>query len=229
VGRICHHPCEQQCNRGQIDEPLGIAPLKAFIADTVRQKRKEGSLPAEERLTIDPAKDKVAVVGSGPSGLACAYDLIKRGYPVTIFEAAPEPGGQLQAAIPKYRLPKDVLAADIKDLIDLGIELKLNTPINTSLSLAELKARGFKAIYLAIGAQKSRGLDIPGANLDGVWLALDFLRDVNAGKEVKLGRRVVVIGGGNVAMDVARSARRLGSTEVHAFCLESRAEMPSHP
>ena len=229
VGRICHHPCEQQCNRGQVDEPLGIAPIKAFLADTVRQKRKEGSYPPEDRPAVDPTKGKVAIVGSGPSGLACAYDLIKRGYAVTIFEAASQPGGQLQSAIPGYRLPKEVLAADIQDIMDLGVELKLNTPISDRFSLADLKSQGFQAIYLAIGAQKSRSLEIPGVKLPGVLLALDFLRKVNSGTEVTLGRRVVVIGGGNVAMDVARSARRLGASEVHAFCLESRSEMPSHP
>ena len=229
VGRICHHPCEQQCNRGQVDEPLGIAPIKAFLADTVRQKRKEGTYPPEDRPAVDPTKGKVAIVGSGPSGLACAYDLIKRGYAVTIFEAASQPGGQLQSAIPGYRLPKEVLAADIQDIMDLGVELKLNTPIGDRFSLADLKSQGFQAIYLAIGAQKSRSLEIPGVKLPGVLLALDFLRKVNSGTEVTLGRRVVVIGGGNVAMDVARSARRLGASEVHAFCLESRSEMPSHP
>jgi heterodisulfide reductase subunit A-like polyferredoxin len=228
VGRICHHPCEQQCNRGQIDDPLGIAPLKAFIADIVREKRKEGSLPPEEKPKIDPAKSRVAVIGSGPSGLACAYDLVKHGYPVTVFEAASRPGGQLQWAIPPYRLPKEFLAADIQEIIDLGVELKLNSPVKDNFNLDTLKAQGFKAIYMAIGTQKSRGLDIPGTNLPGVFLALDFLKDVNSGKSFKLGKRVVVIGGGNVAMDAARTARRLGAEEVHTVCLESRPEMPAH-
>ncbi len=228
VGRICHHPCEQECNRGDIDEPLGIAPIKRFIADIVREKRKEGNLPPEEKPIINPSNPRVAVVGSGPSGLTCAYDLVKRGYPVTIFEAASQPGGQLQWAIPKYRLPKEVLAADIKDIIDLGIELKLNTPINDKFSLKDITDQGYKAIYLAIGAQKSRSLPIKGVDLPGVYLALDFLKDVNLGNEVKLGKRVVVVGGGNVAMDVARSARRLGASTVTAVCLESPPEMPAH-
>jgi heterodisulfide reductase subunit A2 len=229
VGRICHHPCEQQCNRGQIDEPLGIAPIKAFVADTVRRKRAEGTIPPPEKPVIDPSKPRVAVIGSGPSGLACAYDLVKLGYPVTIFEAASRPGGQLQWAIPKYRLPKEVLEADIKDITDLGVELKLNAPIDGQLSLAQLKSQGYKAIYLAIGAGKSRSLDIPGIDRPGVLLALDFLKKVNEGQPVNLGQRVVVVGGGNVATDVARSARRLGVPEVHAFCLEARHEMPAHP
>jgi len=228
VGRICHHPCEQECNRGDVDEPLGIAPIKRFIADIVREKRKEGSIPPEEKPIINPSNPRVAVVGSGPSGLTCAYDLVKRGYAVTIFEAASQPGGQLQWAIPKYRLPKEVLAADIKDIIDLGIELKLNTPINDKFSLKDIKNQGYKAIYLAIGAQKSRSLPIKGVDLPEVYLALDFLKDVNLGREVKLGKRVVVVGGGNVAMDVARSARRLAASNVTAVCLESPPEMPAH-
>jgi len=229
LGRICHHPCEQKCNRSEVDQPVAIAPLKRFAADIVRQKRQEGSIPPETKPVIDPAKPKVAVVGAGPSGLTCAHDLLKLGYPVTIFEASSQPGGQLWSAIPKYRLPKDVLAADIKDIIDMGIELRLNTPINGKPSLDDLKAQGYQAFYLAIGAQKSRSLPIPGINAPQVLLALDFLRDVNLGKEVKLGDRVIVVGGGNVAMDVARTARRLGAKEVHAVCLESSKEMPAHP
>ncbi len=229
LGRICHHPCELQCNRGEVDEPIAIAPLKRFVADIVRGKRQEGSIPPEEKPVIDSSKPKVAVVGAGPSGIACAYDLVKLGYPVTIFEAGSQPGGQLQSTIPKYRLPKDVLAADIQDIMDMGIELKLNTPINGKPSLADLKKQGYQAIYLAIGAQQSRSLPIPGADLPDVLLALDFLRDANLGKEIKMGPRVVVVGGGNVAMDVARTARRLGAAQVHAVCLESWEEMPAHP
>jgi len=172
---------------------------------------------------------KVAVVGAGPSGLACAYDLVKQGYPVTIFEAGDQPGGQLYSAIPKYRLPKDILATDIQEIIDAGIELKLNTPINGKPSLDDLKVQGYQAIYLGIGAQKGRGLPMPGADLPQVLLSLDFLRDVNLDRPVNIGSRVVVIGGGNVAMDVARTARRLGAQEVRAVCLESPEEIPSHP
>ncbi len=228
-GRICHHPCEVECNRGDVDEPIAINPLKRFVSDWVRKKRAEGAVPPEAKPVIDLKKPKVAVIGSGPSGLTCASDLVKAGYPVTIFEASDKPGGQLQSSIPNYRLPKDCLAADIKDIIDLGIELKLNTSIdNGKNSLAGLKAQGFKATYIAVGAQKSRGLPIPGMELPGVLLALDFLRDANLGKPVNMGKRVVVVGGGNVAMDVARTARRLGASEVQTVCLESRPEMPAH-
>ena len=229
LGRICHHPCEQECNRDEVDQPVAIAPLKRFAADIVRQKRKEGEIPPEEKPVIDKSKPKVAVVGAGPSGLTCAYDLVKLGYPVTIFEASPQPGGQLWSAIPKYRLPKDVLAADIKDIVDLGIELKLNSPVDGKNGLEALKKQGYGAIYLAIGAQQSRSLPIPGVDLPQVLLALDFLKDANQGKKVDIGDKVVVIGGGNVAMDVARTARRLGASEVTAICLESAEEMPAHP
>ncbi|MFC1954437.1 FAD-dependent oxidoreductase, partial [Chloroflexota bacterium] len=228
LGRICHHPCELECNRSEIDEPIGIAPLKRFVADIVREKRKDGSIPPEEKPVIDPAKPRIAIVGAGPSGITCAHDMVKKGYPVTIFESSSAPGGQLQWAIPKYRLPKDVLAADIQDIIDTGIDLKLNTPLDDKFTVSDIKAQGYQAIYLAIGAQKSRSLPIPGANTPGVLLALDFLKDANLGKDIGLGKTVVVIGGGNVAMDVARTVRRLGVTDVQAVCLESREEMPSH-
>ncbi len=229
LGRICHHPCEQECNRNEVDQPVAIAPLKRFAADIVRQKRQDGEIPPEEKPVIDKSKPKVAVVGAGPSGLTCAHDLVKLGYPVTVFEKDPEPGGQLWSAIPKYRLPKDVLAADIKDIVDLGIDLKLNTPVNGKSGLEALKKQDYQAVYLAIGAQQSRSLPIPGVDLPRVLLALNFLRDVNQGKKVDIGDKVVVIGGGNVAMDVARTARRLGAEDVTAICLESAEEMPAHP
>jgi len=173
------------------------------------------------------AQGKVAVVGSGPAGLTCASDLARMGYAVTIFEAAPVPGGMLRMGIPAYRLPKEVLQAEIDDLLAEGIDLKLNTPIGPDLTLDHLRL-GYRAIFLAVGAQKSRMLSLPGANLDGVLPGLDFLRDVNLGRPVKVGRRTVVIGGGNVAVDVAQTALRLGAEEVHLVCLESRGEMPAH-
>ncbi|MFC1901617.1 FAD-dependent oxidoreductase [Chloroflexota bacterium] len=227
LGRICHHPCELQCNRGEVDQPVAIAPLKRFVADTVRKQRDEGVVPPEEKFAIDSSKPKVAVVGSGPSGLTCALDLAQRGYPVTIFEASSTPGGQLQLTIPRYRLPKDVLAAEIRSIIDKGIELKLNTPIGSDTSLDELKKQGYQAVYLAIGAQNSTGLSVPGEDIPGVLPALDFLRDVNSGKEINIGKRVVVTGGGNVAMDAARTARRLGAGEVRVIYRRTENEMPA--
>ncbi len=221
LGRICHHPCELQCNRNQVDKPIGIAALKRFVADKVREQREEGLVPPPEKAAIDPSKPRVAVIGSGPSGLTCADDLAGRGYPVTIFEAGSRPGGQLQLTIPEYRLPKDILAAEIQDIIDAGIELKLNTRIGVDISLDDLKAQGYKAVYLAIGAQKSTVLSIPGEDLPGVLPALDFLREVNSGKETKIGKRVVVSGGGNVAIDAARTE------EVRVIYRRTESEMPA--
>ena len=227
LGRICHHPCEQDCNRGKVDEPVGIAKLKSFVSDLVRARRKAGTIPPEPKPVIDRKKPRVAVVGAGPSGLTCAYDLVKHGYPVTIFEASSRPGGQLQWTIPNYRLPREVLDADIKDIIDMGIELKLNTPVNDKFSIAGIQSQGFKAVYLAIGAQKSTNLTVPGNDLPGVLPALDFLRDVSGGKKVPLGKKVIVTGGGNVAIDAARTALRLGAEEVRVIYRRSEAEMPA--
>ena len=228
IGRICHHPCEGECNRSEVDAPVAIAPLKRFAGDYGRELRRQGEGPTVTIPEIDVNKTKVAIVGAGPSGLTCAEDLVKQGYPVTVFEAADRPGGQLYSSIPKYRLPKDVLAADIDEVVAMGIDLKLNTPINGKPSLESLKKDGYGAIYLAIGAQNSRGLPIPGVDLPGVLLALDFLREANGDLDTGIGERVVVVGGGNVAMDVARTARRLGAKVVDAVCLESAEEMPAH-
>jgi heterodisulfide reductase subunit A-like polyferredoxin len=227
LGRICHHPCESQCNRGEVDEPVGIAPLKRFVADHVRQQREDGAIaPENKKTTIDPAKPKVAVVGAGPSGLTCAGDLAARGYPVTVFEANARPGGQLQLTSPRYRLPKDVLAAEIRDILAAGIELKVNTAVGRDISLDDLKKQGYQAVYLAVGAQQSTVLSVPGEDLPGVLPALDFLRDVNSGKDIRIGQKVVVTGGGNVALDAARTARRLGA-EVTIVYRRTEAEMPA--
>jgi heterodisulfide reductase subunit A-like polyferredoxin len=227
LGRICDHPCELQCNRNQVEESISIAALKRFAAHEVQKQRKEGLIPPQEKAVLDPSKAKVAIIGSGPSGLTCADDLAKLGYPVTIFEANSKPGGQLQLTIPEYRLPKDILATEIQDIIDTGIELKLNTRIGEDVTLENLKTQGYKAIYLAIGAQKSTSLSIPGEDLPGVLPALDFLRDVNLGKETKIGNKVVVIGGGNVAIDAARTAVRLGAKEVCVIYRRTESEMPA--
>ncbi len=228
LGRICHHPCELQCNRSEIGKPVNITRLKRFVADHVRKQREGGLIPPEIKPVIDHSKSKVAVVGSGPSGLSCASDLARNGYPVTIFEQNSEPGGQLQLTIPRYRLPRDALAAEIQDIIDMGIELKLNTSIGVDTSLNDLKSQGYEAIYLAVGAQKSTGLSISGEDLPGILPALDFLRDVNSGKEIKIGKKVVVTGGGNVAIDTARTALRFGA-EVSIIYRRTEVEMPALP
>jgi len=227
-GRICHHPCELKCNRSDIDEPLAVNALKRFAADHERQRRRdEVEGPALPSVTEARGR-KVAVVGSGPAGLAAAYDLAQAGYGVTIFEAAPVPGGMLRLGIPAYRLPRDVLDEEIADLLAIGIELKLSTPIGPDLTLENLREQGYEAVFLAVGAQKSRALDLEGADLDGVLQGVDFLRAANLEEPVEVGRRVLVIGGGNVAVDVAQTAVRLGAEEVHLACLESREEMPAH-
>jgi heterodisulfide reductase subunit A-like polyferredoxin len=228
VGRVCHHPCEQSCNRAQLDAPIGIAPIKAFVADTVRAQRESGKTRQIEKVKTDSSKSKVAIVGAGPSGLTAAYDLVKKGYPVTIFESSSQAGGQLQWAIPSYRLPKDVLAADIKDILDLGIELKLNFPIGEKFTLDDIRARGYKAIYLAIGTQRNSDASIPGDKLNGVIPALEFLKSTIQGQSVNLGKKLVIVGGGNVAMDCARSAVRLGK-DVTVVYRRTKAEMPANP
>jgi len=222
-GRVCQHPCEEECKRNWLDQSVAIRALKRFVADHERDK-----LPK-----VDPAprtkSERVAVVGAGPAGLTAAQDLVKMGYGVTVFEKEATAGGMLLTCIPEYRLPRDVLAEDINPIVDLGVELKTNTEIGKNLTLEDLRKQGFNAIVLAVGTQIGRTLHIEGADLQGVHMGLDFLRSLNQDETFQVGRNVIVIGGGNVAMDVARSALRVGAAEAHVVCLESEHEMPAHP
>ena len=226
-GRVCAHPCEEVCRRGDVDEPVAIAALKRFATEQHDLSLGHGP-PMPE---VEPKAQKVAIIGAGPAGLTAAHDLARMGYPVTIFEAQPEPGGMLRLGLPKYRLPREIIDVDVKPILDLGVELRTNTRIGRDLTLRDLREQGYEAIFIATGAQQSRSLKIEGIDLDGVLLGVDFLRDINQGRPVKLGKKILVIGGGNVAVDVARSAVRqgpFGTREVHMICLESREEMPAH-
>ncbi len=221
TGHVCFHPCEIECARKEVDESLNINSLERFIADYWLKEKAE-PMP---RLHVG----KVAIVGSGPAGLSCAYFLIRMGYPVTVFESMSEPGGMLRVGIPEYRLPRDILDAQINYMKDMGVEFRTNTTIGQSLTIDELKDRDCEAVFFAIGTQLSRRLEIEGIKLGGVLWALDFLRNVNLKREVEpLKDKVLVIGGGDVAMDAALSALRLGAKEVELACLESRDEMPAH-
>jgi formate dehydrogenase beta subunit len=220
-GRICTHPCETVCKRGQVDEPIAIAGLKRFAADYP---------PKESRKTVSHGKatgHKVAVVGSGPAGLAAAHDLAVLGHEVTIFEKLSVPGGMMAVGIPSYRLPKDVLTEQIDEIKDLGVEMRTGVAFGRDVTLVSLKDSGYGAVFLATGLHLSRGLNVKGEDLPGVLKGVDFLRDVALGRSVVLGEKVLVIGGGNVAIDVARTALRSGAKDVWMVCLEKQEEMPA--
>jgi len=218
-GRVCTHPCELECERGKVDEAVSIRSLKRFMADYELKVGREKATPIERTK-----EEKVAIVGSGPAGLACAYDLIREGYPVTVFETAPHSGGLLRYGIPEYRLPKRVLDNEISYIQELGVEIKTNTSVK---SLEDIFNQGYGAIFLATGAGVSQKMGIPREDAEGVTHALDFLKQVSSGVKVDLGQRVVVIGGGNAAVDAARVAKRLGAKEVTIVYRRSRAEMPA--
>jgi NADPH-dependent glutamate synthase beta subunit-like oxidoreductase len=218
-GRVCLHPCEEVCARKEVDQAIAIEALKGFVADNVSEE-----LPKRLEQT---QSEKVAIIGSGPAGLAAAYDLVRLGYGVTIFEALSSAGGMLAVGIPDYRLPRDILNRDIDYIKALGVEIKTNSPIDMEKGIDDLLKQGYSSVLIAIGAHKGKKLNIPGADLEGVLVGTSFMRDVNLGKEVKLGNKVIVIGGGNVAMDCARAARRLGATEVGVSCLECCDDMPA--
>ncbi len=226
LGRACYAPCEDGCTRGDLEGAVPIRLLKRFAADEYYARHPEPKLgPPEKRRD-----EKVAVVGSGPAGLSAAYDLAKKGYQVTVFEAADEAGGMMRYAIPSYRLPKEVVDRDIKNVTALGVDLKLGTPVR---DLAQLEKAGFKAVFAAFGVAKDRAMGIAGEGVGGVVKSLDFLRDVNKRGVNKgdlpdlSGKRVLVVGGGNVAMDSARVARRLGAASVTVQYRRGRDEMPA--
>jgi len=219
LGRVCTHPCELDCERGKFDESISIRALKRFVADYEMKVGREKITPIEKTK-----KEKVAVIGSGPAGLACAYDLIREGYTVTVFEALAEAGGLLRYGIPEYRLPKEVVDNDISYIQELGVEIKTNSPVK---DFGEVFDQGYSAIFVGTGAWVSQKMGIPGEESKGVIHALDFLRMVNSGVEMKLGSRVAVIGGGNAAIDAARASLRLGAKEVTVVYRRSQAEMPA--
>ncbi len=220
-GRVCTHPCETACKRGEQDKPVAIRFLKRFIADEELKAGREKARPVPQTRT-----ERVAIIGSGPAGLSCAYDLVRNGFPVTVFEAMPQAGGLLRYGIPAYRLPKDILDEEVAYIQELGVEIKTSTAVN---SLEELFSQGYRAICLATGAQKSQRLGIPGEDAAGVVQALDLLRKVNSGEKVHLEPRVAVVGGGNAAVDAARAALRCGATQVTIVYRRSAAEMPAIP
>ena len=221
-GRICPRTCESVCTRGNVDEPIAIDDIKKFIA--------EQDLNADIRYIPKKRHDyrkKIAIVGAGPSGLSCAYYLAIDGYNVTVFEKQKVLGGMLTLGIPSYRLEKDVINAEIDILRELGVEFKTGIEVGKDITIDELRKQGYEAFYLAIGAQAGRKLGVEGEDAKGVISGVDFLLDVNLGKDVNMEGDVIVIGGGNVAIDVARTATRAGASSVKMFCLESREEMPA--
>jgi len=223
-GRICPRKCESACTRGDIDSPIAIDEIKKFVA--------EQDLNADYRYIPQHRHEygnKIAVVGAGPAGLACAYYLAIEGYKVTVFEKQNVLGGMLTLGIPSFRLGKEVVNAEIDILRELGVAFKTGVDVGKDVSLPDLRSQGFEAFYLAIGAQAGRSIGIEGEDAEGVITGISFLRDVNMGLPVKLEGKVIVIGGGNVAIDVARTAARSGASQVDMFCLENLAEMPALP
>jgi len=206
-GRVCGHPCEEACRRGQLDMPISIRALKRFVTERHGPESRNPIDVFPERPKISH-KEKIAIVGSGPAGMSAAHDLTLLGYPVTVFEAAAVPGGMMHLGIPEYRLPRDVLQAQIREILELGPELRVNQRLGKDFSIEDLRREGYKAILLAFGLHRSRDLNLPGNDLDGVVKGIDFLLNVNLGYRFQIGKQVVVIGGGNVAIDVARSAMR---------------------
>ena len=224
-GRICNKACEDACTRGSVDAPIAIDDIKKFIAgkDLEAEHR---FVPKMVNQTGKPYEEKIAVIGSGPAGLTCAYYLALKGYPVTVFEKEKELGGMLTLGIPSFRLEKDVIRAEIDILRDLGVQFKTGVAVGTDITLDALRAEGFKAFYLAVGASRGAKLRCPGEELPGVMTGIDFLRAVNLGEAPAIGMSVAVIGGGNVAIDVARAAVRLGA-EVTVVYRRDRDSMPA--
>jgi heterodisulfide reductase subunit A-like polyferredoxin len=222
-GRVCHHPCEKMCTRNDVDQPLAIRELHRFLFDYERSRGE----PVTPPLTDEMRTEKVAVIGSGPAGLAAAYALTRRGYSVTVFERLPVAGGMMAVGIPAYRLPRDILNLEIEVIRRVGVEIRTGVTFGRDITLESLKQDGFKAVFLAIGLHGGRRLGVENEDVAGVLQGVDFLRDAALGKKVEIGADVLVVGGGNVAVDVALTAKRLGAKNVTMVCLEKREEMPA--
>lgn len=220
-GYVCHRPCESECQQARYGEAVSIRELKRFAIE-----QEDG---AAQRPAIAPRPEKVAIIGSGPAGLGAADWLARQGYRVTIFEALPVPGGMMRAGIPDFRLPREVLDKEIGRILDLGVELKCSSPIGQGLTIRSLLQSAYKAVFAAVGAQRSAGLGIEGEDLPGVIPGIEFIRDVNLGKDVSVGEHVAVIGAGNAAMDIARTALRLGAKTVTIVYRRTKREMPADP
>jgi len=221
-GRVCHHPCEGVCTREGVESPLAIQYLHRFLAD-VDLKSGERYVPEVK----EKREEKIAIIGSGPAGLSAAYFLSQKGYGVTVFEKLAVAGGMMAVGIPEYRLPRDILAAEIKIIEEMGVDIKTGVSFGQDITLDSLKTDGFKAVFLATGLHKSRPLNIEGEDLPGTVQGVDFLRRAALGDAPPLGKRVIVIGGGNVAIDVALTAKRVGAEQITLVCLEKREEMPA--
>lgn len=223
LGRVCTHPCEEKCRRGEVNAPISICALKRFAAD------KAGNLfPNNLRIEADTGR-RVAVIGAGPAGLTAAFYLRRKGHSVTVFEQRSKPGGMMRYGIPSYRLPEDVLDKEIDQVLGAGIELRTNKRFGRDLNLDKLKADGFEVVFIAVGLPESRKIELEGAQLEDVFWGVEFLTELAEGNTMRLKERVLVVGGGNVAVDVALTALRLGAKEVIVACLESRQEMPANP
>jgi NADPH-dependent glutamate synthase beta subunit-like oxidoreductase len=220
TGRICPRFCESECSRKQVDAAVNISALEQYLGDYLLEKE-------VDRVPVRHVAP-VAIVGSGPAGLSCAYLLAADGFRVTIFESKNEPGGMLRYAIPEYRLPSSVVASVVGRLQRMGVVIKCNEVLNRTFTLDDLRRRGFRAVFLGLGATKAKNLDVEGISANGVYLGLDFLEAVRTGHQPKITPRVVVIGGGDVAMDVAQTARRMGAQSVTVITLEEEAGLPAY-
>ena len=227
-GRICNKRCEAECTRGSVDEAVAIDEVKRFIADHDMNEATR-FIPKMVNQIGRPYTEKIAIIGAGPAGMSCAYYLANKGYPVTVFDRNPVPGGMLTLGIPAFRLEKDVLNAEIDILREMGVDFRCGVEVGKDVTIQQLRDEGYKGFYLAIGAQKSAKLNIPGEELEGVFGGVEFLREVNLGNKPAVGKRCAVIGGGNVAMDVCRSAVRLGAEETYIIYRRSQDEMPADP
>ncbi len=219
-GRVCPHPCETDCNRKELEGPLSINSFERYLGDFGLEKKL-----VPKKVTDEVRAEKIAVVGAGPAGLTAAYHLARQGYPVTVFEAFDHAGGMLRYGIPDYRLPQDILDAEIQRILDMGVELKLNTAIGRDIQYADLQ-KEYKAIFVGLGAHKGLLLRLEGEDVENVWAGTEFLHKTNAGEKVEVGDKVIVIGGGDTAIDAARVSRRLGA-DVTILYRRTRTEMPA--